>query len=215
MATSRKLSDSEAKTLLLEWPSHSGDVVRSDVWPTPHGRGAWLRAQPPDSASRPGPRFRSPGAKLFSTQPDGLWVWFGPTAAFADILAIEVCGTAQNLNDKRSRYGPTTSSLLLQTPKRWFEEEIATRGGSRRTRIELASLAPLTLSADLLVPVRWTQVLYALPNELYRSWTADQIPSPHEYFCRHGSMGSYTNQSMQRFLARMTLRSHFLTEPGR
>lgn len=62
----------------------------------PHGTGAWLRAQPPDTANRPGPRLRAPGAALFTTQPDGLWVWFGPEAKFADVLAIEVCGTVQN-----------------------------------------------------------------------------------------------------------------------
>jgi hypothetical protein len=125
MATPTKLSDAQAKVLLRGWPSHRGDVVRSDAWPTPHGKGAWLRAQPPETASKPGPRPRSPGAKLFSTQPDGLWVWFGPEAQFADVLVIEVCGTAQNLNDKRSRYGPTTMSLLLITPRRWLLSEVS------------------------------------------------------------------------------------------
>jgi hypothetical protein len=216
VATPKKLSDSEAKKLLLSWPSHSGDVVRSDVWPTPHGAGAWLRAQPRDATSKAGPRLRSPGATLFSTQPDGLWVWFGSGALFVDVLAIEVCGTVQNLNDKRSRYGPTTTSLLLGTPKQWLEREVATRGrGARRSRLALAGLEEVNLTEELLVPVRWVQVLYALPDDIFKTWTAEQIPGPHEYFCRHGSMGSYSSQTMQRLLARMTLRSHFLTEPGR
>lgn len=215
MATPTKLSDAQAKQLLRGWPSHSGDVVRSDAWPTPHGKGAWLRAQPPDTASRPGPRLRAPGATLFTTQPDGLWVWFGPEAQFADVLAIEVCGTAQNLNDKRSRYGPTTTSLILSTSKRWLKREVGTRGGGKKTRQALAAMEGLRVDHDLLVPVRWLQVLYALPNDVYKSWTAEQIPGPHEYFCRHSSMGSYNSQAMQAFLARMTLRSHFLTEPGR
>jgi len=213
--TPKKLSDTAAKKILRSWPSHSGDVVKSTVWPTPHGVGAWLRAQPPDSSSQPGPRLRAPGATLFSTQPDGLWVWFGSEAKFADVLAIEVCGTAQNLNDKRSRYAPTTSSLLLHTPKKWLKQEIGIRGGATKSRLALAALGTLDPADDLLIPVRWSQVLYALPNDIYKSWTAEQIPGPHEYFCRHSSMDSYNSQSMQALLARMTLRSHFLTEPGK
>ncbi len=216
MATPSKLSDREGKDLLLEWPGHSGDVVRSDVWPTPHGTGAWLRAQPPESRGRPGPRLRTPGGELFSTQPDGLWVWFGAGASFVDVLAVEICGTVQNLNDKRSRYGPTTTSLLLKTPRRWLQREVAVRGGGRRTRLALGGFPDLSISGDqILVPIRWLQVLYALPNSVYKSWTSDQIPGPHEYFCRHRSMGSYNSKPMQMLLARMTLRSHFLTEPGR
>jgi len=214
VATPTKLTDAQAKTLLKAWPSHSGDVVRSTVWPTPHGIGAWLRAQPPESSSLPGPRLQAPGATLFRTQPDGLWVWFGPDAQFADVLAVEVCGTAQNLNDKRSRYGPTTTSLLLHTPRTWLQRALRTRGGGSSTRLELAALGDVELSEDLQVPVRWSQVLFALPNDIFRRWTAEQIPGPHEYFCRHSSMGSYTGQPMQALLARMTLRSHFLTEPG-
>lgn len=163
----------------------------------------------------PGPRLRAPGATLFSTQPDGLWVWFGPRAEFVDVLAIEVCGTAQNLNDKRSRCGPTTTSLLLGTPKRWLQREVGTRGRGTRTRLELAGMHGLQLTDEVIAPVRWLQVLYALPNEVFKSWTAEQVPVPHEYFCRHSSTGSYNSQAMQAFLARMTLRPHFLTEPGR
>ena len=95
MATPTKLTDAEAKELLRGWPSHSGDVVQSEVWPTPHGKGAWLRAQPTENPSEPGPRLHAPGARLFSTQPDGLWVWFDPEAQFVDVLAIEVCGTCR------------------------------------------------------------------------------------------------------------------------
>lgn len=210
-----KLTDPEAKALLAQWPASSGDVVKTDVWPTPHGRGAWLRAQPPDPSSGAGPTLTSPGATLFTTQPDGLWVWLGPEASFADLLAIEVCGTAQNLNDKRSRYGPTTSSLLLKIPSKWLHAHVPRRGGSTDSRLTLAGLDTAAVSNDLLLPVRWTQVLYALPNDVYRKWTAEQVPGPHEYFCRHGSLGSYTSQKMQAFLSRMTLRSHFLTEPGK
>jgi len=132
-----------------------------------------------------------------------------------DVLAIEVCGTVQNLNDKRSRYGPTTTSLVLTTPRRWLQGAVITRGNVPRRRLDLAGLAGLNPDDDLVVPVRWLQVLYALPNDIYRKWTAEQVPGPHEYFCRHGSMGSYSGQPMQRLLARMTLRSHFLTDLGR
>lgn len=136
-----------------------------------------------------GPRLYAPGADAFSTQPDGLWVWFDPDLSFADALVVEVCGTSQNLNDKRSRYGPTTTSQMLNVPKRWWTTAVSTRGGARKARYELAMVDEQLADGDRRVPVRWTQVLYALPNDLYEAWTADQIPGPHEYFCRHGSHG--------------------------
>lgn len=85
----KNLSDAEAKGVLLRWPN------RTKLWPPPQGRGFWLRGQPVGPRKAPGPRLSSPGAKLFSTQPDGLWVHFNRTIS-CDVVAIEVCGTIQN-----------------------------------------------------------------------------------------------------------------------
>ena len=102
----RKLSDAEAKAILLKkWPT------RTKHWPPLGGRGYWLRGQPREGKMA-GPKLASPGMKLFATQPDGLWIHFQGVAS-CDVVVIEVCGTAQNLNDKRSRYFPSTHSFCL------------------------------------------------------------------------------------------------------
>jgi hypothetical protein len=52
----------------------------------------------------------------------------------AEVLAIEHCGSSQNVHDKRSRYQPAVGSLLLKLPRRWLVErsESRQRRGRRR-----------------------------------------------------------------------------------
>jgi hypothetical protein len=47
---------------------------------------------------------------------------FGGTFAepFVDILAIEACSTIQNLLDKRSRFAPSTHSMMCLCPTAWL-----------------------------------------------------------------------------------------------
>ena len=63
-----------------------------------------------------------PGSTRLRTLPDGLWLNFGGTIAdpFVDIFAIEACSTLQNLLDKRSRFAPSTHSLLAVCPVPWL-----------------------------------------------------------------------------------------------
>ncbi len=103
----QKLSDREAKEILKKWPMRT-----SKLWPPPGGKGFWLQGQPNRGAAA-GPRLSSPGAKLFNTQPDGLWLHFSDSDS-CDAVVIEVCGTIQNLNDKRSRYIPASHSLVVR-----------------------------------------------------------------------------------------------------
>ncbi len=97
----QKLTDREAKAILRKWP-----VRTTAQWSTPHGKGYWIRAQPPDEGSSvAAPRIGYPGAKLFHTQPDGMWVYLNESD-FADVVCIESCCDTQNLNDKRPRASP-------------------------------------------------------------------------------------------------------------
>ena len=153
-----KLSDAEAKALLLKWPT------RTKIWPPPDGKGFWLQGQPKD-LTEAGPRISSPGARLFNTQPDGLWVYFGAEAGYCDLVAIEVCGTIQNLNDIRSRYFPASHSLVLKCSAAWLKEKISVQKGGKKTRWK----ATITLKApkeDYAIPIRSLRVLYAIPNAL-------------------------------------------------
>jgi hypothetical protein len=79
----KKLTDAQAKTILLKWPMRT-----KSVWPAPGGKVFGVRGQP-RSGKAAGPKLASPGADLFTTQPDGLWVHFANTES-SDVVAVEV-----------------------------------------------------------------------------------------------------------------------------
>ena len=197
----QKLKDSEAKALLLRWPT------RTQLWPPPTGSGFWLRAQPGDG-SVAGPRISSPGASLFTTQPDGLWVHFNDKIS-CDAVVIEVCGTIQNLNDKRSRYIPASHSLVLNCSLKWLEEEISVQNGGRRPRWKAAASFGRRPTEDLSVAIRHLRVLYAIPNALYHKWCREHTPTGYEFFCPHSSLHTYNSPLMQDFLRQMSSASQF------
>jgi len=204
--TADKLSDAEAKQILLSWPT------RTVIWPPPGGTGYWLQAQP-KSGNIAGPRISSPGATQFRTQPDGLWAFFHSFGS-CDLVAVEVCGTIQNLNDKRSRYIPSSHSLVLSVSMDWFNLPIAIQGGGLRTRWESTGTMTSAPVTDLNLPVRHLRVLYALPNTLYHSWCSEHTPTGYEFFCPHSSLSSYNSQSFQEFLKRMSIATQFYVTPG-
>jgi len=199
----RKLTDRAAKNILLEWPTRT-----SRLWPPPGHKGFWLRGQPSDGRA-PGPCLSAPGAKLFHTQPDGLWVHFQKRTS-CDVVVVESCGSIQNLNDKRSRYIPASHSLVLAGTAAWLLEKIAVRGRGTIARWEaLGSYSTKVPKADFTVPVRHLRVLYALPNDLYHKWCANHTPTGYEFFCPHSSLDSYNSQKMQRFLRQLSSASQY------
>lgn len=202
-----KLSDREAKEILRDWPRRS-----KKLWAVPGGRGFWLRAQPIDKASKvKSPRISIPGSKLFATQPDGMYV-FLRNPEFADIVAIEVCGTPQNLNDKRSRYAATVRSLVLSCPLAWLEAEIPIQKGRNTSRWEASRLfGARKPTTDLSLPIRYLRVLYALPNDMYADWVNNNVPGGHEYLCPHSSLSSHNSQNMRMFLRQLSFAGHFYT----
>jgi hypothetical protein len=201
-----KLSDAQAKQILLGWPSRT-----KSVWPAPRGKGFWVRAQPVP-AKITGPKISSPGAQLFKTQPDGLWVHFAETE-YCDVVVIEVCGTIQNLNDKRSRYIPASHSIVLTCPLVWLEEEVSVQRGGKAPRWKATATITQKPTSGLTVPIRHLRVLYALPNAVYSSWCSNHTPSGYEFFCPHSSLDSYNSPKMQRFLKQMSIGSQFYVKP--
>jgi hypothetical protein len=205
----KKLSDADAKRILLRWPTQI-----KEVWPPPGGNGAWIRAQPiGDDDKAPGPRIIAPGSKLFYTQPDGLWVHFNGVES-CDVIAVESCGTSQNLNDKRARYMPSTHSLVLSVTRRWVEEEVSGgRGPGSSSRRELAGTMPDSVENLFNVPIRNIRVLYALPNELYVKWVPEHPPSGSEFFIPHSSLDTYNAPDTQTFLRGMSVATQFRSLP--
>lgn len=204
-----KLSDADAKHILLtKWPAVT------QMWPSDDGEGAWLRAQPVSGTS--GPRLSVPGARAFRTQPDGLWLYFNGDnrEASVDAIVIEVCGSFQNLNDKRSRYMPATHSTVAWVPNAWIAECLGRTGGRISGQAISDSLpTPSSIANEVCVPLRSLTVLYALPNDRYDTWFQHHIPSGHEYFMPHSALGSFSSPAIQEFLKRLTSWSHFLRTP--
>ena len=200
------MKDDEAKQILLDhWPVYGGAV-----WPVPGKSGSWARARPAPHGGA-SVQLKSPGAQLFKTQPDGLWL-FVCSPEFVDAIVIEVCGKIQNLNDKRSRYMPTSHSMVAQMPKAWFSAVIQ----KKKEQIPLWQLcAGFTAapSADITLPVRFLRVLYVLPSDLYDDWVPNHAPTGYEYFCTDTSLKSYKSQKMQLFLKQMSIASQFYTRP--
>lgn len=204
-----KLSDKEAKGILLSWPKRS-----ADLWPPPGGSGFWLQGQP-RSATEPGPKLSAPGATMFRTQPDGMWVFFHDWRS-CDVVVVEVCGTIQNLNDKRSRYIPASHSLVLTCSPDWLREEIPTKGRGRISRWKASGNLKSPnkgRTLDYVAAVRHLRILYALPNKLYHDWCAEHVPTGYEFYCPHSSLDSYNSQKMQGFLRQLSIASQFYVTP--
>jgi hypothetical protein len=124
---------------------------------------------------------------------------------YCDIVAVEVCGTAQNLNDKRSRYIPASHSLLLKCLEKWLREEISVQGGGKLPRWKAAVSIAHAPKGDVSLPIRHLRVLYALPNSIYHKWCGQHVPTGQEFFCPHSSLDSYHSPKMQAFLGQMSI----------
>ncbi len=109
--------DQLVRMQLKKWPQRPPGVVASPMQP-----GTWLRGRHGEATPAAQPFLKLPGSNRLRTLPDGLWLHFGPTAhdSYVDILCIEACSSLQNLLDKRSRFSPTTSSLMALCPVAWL-----------------------------------------------------------------------------------------------
>jgi hypothetical protein len=132
-----------------------------------------------------------------------------------DVVVVEVCGTVQNLNDKRSRYIPASHSVVLNCSMAWLKESIPIQKGRLCPRWKASVSFGNAPRADASVPVRHLRVLYALPNDIYDKWVPEHTPTGYEFFCPHSSLDSYNNQRMQQFLRQMSIASQFYIKAKR
>jgi hypothetical protein len=201
-----RLSNKQAKKILLKtWPRTIGSV-----WPTKNKSNIWIRAHPVDGKTT-APIISLPGTDQHKTRPDGLWVNFNDIDS-CDAIAIEVCSSIQNLHDKRSRYMPMVSALVLRIKKTWLNESVSVKRGAKKRRQIVGGVRAWKNHDEVSIPIRYLGVLYCLPNNLYEDWSATQIPAGHEYFCRSTSLSGITSQHMRSFLRQMTPLSRFMTK---
>src|SRR5437870_7158541 len=91
--------DKSAKRILLKWP------YSRPPWRCKSGEGCWYRALPVDKAAAASatPRLFAVGAKLFSTQPDAMWLFIHENK-YVDVICVEVFNLRQIFNDLRMRF---------------------------------------------------------------------------------------------------------------
>lgn len=206
-------TDAQAKAILRDrryWPA------RTQQWGVATNREFWIRSRPSDIVNdkRPLPRLSLPGAELFSTQPDGMWVYFRGTTC-ADVLAVEVCGSMQNLNDKRSRYISTGTGLMLVVPAKWFGHSLGLQHGGAKPNWEATGCikgVQLPTKGVVNIPVRLLRSLFVIPDAQYASWMRNHVPAGHEFFMKHRSLKSGTGQRPKIFLGGMSFQAHFCTQ---
>jgi hypothetical protein len=210
-ARSPKRLDDMVRLRLGRWPQRPPGAVANAKQP-----GTWLRGRPCEDSAVGMPFLKLPGTNKYRTIPDGLWLHFSPDPAdrWADILCIEACGTVANLQDKRARFAPSTSSLLVVCPVAWLNEPVEAGDPTPRWRtIRMLREEP---SENLVLPVRDVRVLYGLKPRIYDGFLRSQMPQPHEYFCPMDVLTDeygHEDPALAALIARASATSNFMTPP--
>lgn len=200
--------DTLVKTRLRTWPQRPPGLGRRVG-----GHENWFRGRPGEASIVCHPFLKPPGAAQLRTIPDGLWLNFGGTAVepFADIFVIEACGSIANLLDKRSRFAPSTQSMLAVCPTPWLEAPCPSDVGKPRWKaIPQLGREP---RSQFVIPVRDQRVMFALKPAHYRQMVQDLTPHPHEYFVPMDALtaeGSEHSPALHALMARACPTANFL-----
>jgi hypothetical protein len=198
------------KERLKQWPQRPPGVKAAAP-----GRDSWLRGRPSDDVGYH-PFLKLPGSTRWRTLPDGLWLNFGgtPDDPYVDIFAIEACGSLQNLLDKRSRFAPSTHSLLAVCPVQWLLSPVM--AGDPTPRWRVTGVLRQEPTVPFVLPVRDMHVLYGLKQKHYQGFARHQLPHAHEYFAPMDALTAYDgdkNPDLQALLARASATANFLDPP--
>ena len=198
--------DALVKERLKAWPQRPPGLPSNEPE-------AWLRGRPAEDMGTCHPFLKLPGSTRFRTLPDGLWLNFGGTSMepYVDVFAVEACGTLQNLLDKRSRFAPSTHSLLAVCPVPWLLAPVMEGDPTPRWRATGVLLnEPLF---QFVLPVRTMHVLFGLKRDHYAGFLRHQLPHAHEYFAPMETltaMDSYKDPELRSLLARASVLANFL-----
>lgn len=197
--------------------------------------GGWFRACPKgqkDRARMPS-LYRSalPGSLEAETRPDGMYLLLsrarpgnnsddtsrdddtsGDDACnllTADVLAMEHCGSIQNLHDKRSRYQAAVGSVVLRLPKAWLLEKSESR--KTKGRPSAAGLRETWEAIDtgvFLAPPdgdRWAVVarlrlFLFVPDDDLAAFNHKVAREAHEYLLPHSALDGPYDPRLVRLL---------------
>ena len=195
--------DSLVRARLKKWPQKPPGLggYRAD---------AWLRGRPDDCLGQC--FLKLPGSERLRTLPDGLWLNFGGTPAepFADIFAIEACSTLPNLLDKRSRFAPSTQSMMAVCPLPWLLSPAVP--GDDIPRWRATGVITETPTTPFILPVRDMRVMYGLKARHYNGFVEHQVAHPHEFFVPMEALTAIDgaqDPDMQALIARASVKANF------
>lgn len=203
--------DQKVRQSLGQWPQRPPGLEASFKQP-----GTWLRAGPDLERKVTQPYLKFPGADRLKTLPDGLYLHFSSKAnePYVDILCIEACGSYQNLLDKRSRFAPSTGSLLAVYPMEWLMQP--GMPGNNIPRWRLIRMLKREPREALVLPVRDARVLFALKPIHFRGFMATQTAHAHEFFCPMDALtdeNGARNPALRALLARASAASNYMEMP--
>ena len=199
--------DALVRARLQRWPQRPPGVPQLR-----NTREAWLRGRPAEISETCNPFLKIPGSHRLRTLPDGLWLNFAgtPVEPFVDIIVIEACSTLQNLLDKRSRFAPSTHSLLAICPVPWLLGP--SDPNDSRPRWVITGVLRREPKAPLCLPVRDVRVIYALKPRHYRGFASGNIPQAHEYFVPIEALvaeNGYQDPAMRALVGRASTATNF------
>jgi hypothetical protein len=202
--------DSLVKDRLRRWPQSPPGLQ-----PLKRGSHAWLRGRPVADLSACHPFLKLPGSDRLRTLPDGLWLNFAgtPVEPYVDIFAVEACGSLQNLLDKRSRFAPSTHSLLAVCPVPWLLAPVD--AGDHTPRWKATGVLLREPVMPVVLPVRDIRVLYALKRDHYTGFARNQVPHAHEFFVPMEALTAEDSEhdpALLSLIGRATA-ENFLSEP--
>ena len=204
--------DALVQARLRGWPQQPPGLGRTDRKPQ-----AWVRGRPSEIMGFYQPFLKLPGSNRLRTLPDGLWLCFGgtPVEIFVDIFAIEACGSLPNLLDKRSRFAPSTHSMMAVCSLPWLLAAVSEDDPTPRWKATGVLRREPTL--QLVVPVRDIRVMYALKQRHYNGFVSCHLPHPHEYFVPMDALvaeDAAEDPAMRALVARASTTANFLEVPG-
>lgn len=119
----------------------------------------------------------------------------------------------QNLMDKRSRFAPSTQSLLAVCPLPWLLRSVDDDGDVLRWQATGLIQQPPVRS--LILPVRDLRVLYGLKSRQYLGFAQSQVPHPHEYFAPMDALvaeNGDANPALMALVARASTSANFYSD---
>jgi hypothetical protein len=140
--------------------------------------------------------------------PDGLWLNFGgtPNEPFVDIFAIEACSSLSNLLDKRSRFAPSTHSLMAFCPVQWLLAKALPT--DEHPRWKATGVIKTEPTHAVVLPVRSLRVLFGLRSEHFDGFVKSQLPHPHEFYVPMEALMAENNDQDQGLRALISLASY-------